>query len=48
MPNPHQTMLPPALDTQPRPSDREIYRKPVSLVHQERPIREEPVKETMP
>lgn len=34
-----QQITPHLPDVQPRPSDREIYRKPVSILHRERPLK---------
>ncbi|MEA5014740.1 MAG: hypothetical protein VB099_09295 [Candidatus Limiplasma sp.] len=34
---PRQSIPPPAIDPQPRPADREIYHKPASTTHRERP-----------
>ena len=36
-----QTLLTPSLDAQPRPSDKEIYLKPISHRHMERPVGQE-------
>lgn len=37
MESPRQTIPPPVIDPQPRPGDREIYHKPASTTHRERP-----------
>ncbi len=36
-PNKHQQMTPTDLAHHPRPAEREIYRKPASQTHRERP-----------
>ncbi len=40
MKTPRQTLVSSAIEAQPHPSDKEIYLKPISLAHQNRPFQE--------